>query len=77
MKSEIIKEPQESEQITYPILMEHLTNGYIVLFYSEREGIVVHEGEKFTFRMGQRLTWSSAMRKDIWKSFKGEIKISN
>lgn len=73
MKSRIIK---ESEQITYPVLMQETNRRYIVLFNSEKEGIVIHG--MGVYNMGHHSNnWTPATNKEVWKPFKGKIELSN
>lgn len=75
MKSQIIKNEQESAEIAYPILMQDTTFGAVVLFNSENEGIVVHGVGNY--KMGDQCSHWTATNKEYWKKFQGTIEISN
>lgn len=84
MKSKIIPNISESEQpLKYPILMEHPHYKYVVLFYSEQAGMVVHEGiknsqEKPIHNLGHYYhAWRSATDAGSWRKFEGIIELSN
>ncbi len=77
MKSKIIPNTSESEQIVYPILMEHRKYKYVVLFNSEEFGVVLSVGTT-SFKLGfYANVWHPATDEQHWKPFEGTIELSN
>lgn len=62
----------EEPKIEYPILMQNVTFGHIVLFYALNRGILVYGGN-----LGYSTPWCPATDEKIWKRFDGKIELSN
>lgn len=76
MKSKIIQDQESEQQIAYPILMQEVTYGYVILFTSEQTGIVVYGVG--IYKIGAHSHhWTSATNKEAWEPFKGKIELSN
>ena len=63
----------------FPILMQSINDGIVVLFESENCGTVVsdkpnNDDLKLGYTSNAFISWS---RKDVWKKYEGEIILKN
>jgi predicted glycosyl hydrolase (DUF1957 family) len=78
MKVELIESKPESEEIKYPILMQSMANGQIVLFLENQVGVLIVESNASSWLTGHYSdSWINATNKSVWQLFKGKIVLSN
>lgn len=62
-----VEEKQEKE-ITFPCLMRNKAAGHVVLFSSDKTGIVVYEGDEGSPVVGYYCDhWISATEETVWE----------
>ena len=67
---------QKKDKIEFPCLMEFEDGSFVVLFYKDKEGIII-QGKQASFRLGEYVkTWNN-INHDCWKKFEGTITLKN
>lgn len=76
MKSKKLPNPESPPEKDLPILMEYKDKSFVVLFYEEKSGVVVH-CEDPQYHVGYyAMDWINYKDSD-WHPFDGEITLSN
>ena len=71
-------EGKQEKEIIFPCLMRHVRNGSVVLFSSDKVGVVVQKGDKGSCDVGHHCDyWVSAANENTWEPFKGTVTLSN
>lgn len=73
IKVEVLQTVKEPNKIKYPVLMEGINTGRIVLFYRENTGIIL-KGENQGLPLCTALPCTDTA---VWKKFKGTITLCN
>lgn len=62
---------KESDDLSFPVVMEHVKDGHLVLFTEPTTGILLDNS--FT----SVTTWIEHTDTEVWKKFKGTVTLSN
>lgn len=76
MKVEVKKKNEINGPFEFPVLMENADCELLVLFMSDRHGIVVKNNEYWPIWSISN-SWVSCYDKSEWKKFEGEITLKN
>ena len=57
-----------NDRITYPLARKHREHGFIVLFFSEKHGVVIDRGLTILVKQGETSSiWSSCNNSERWE----------
>lgn len=77
IKVECVEVEKKTKSIEYPIIMESVSNGAVILFTELTSGVLLRPG-----LAGERIgdwsdDWIRATYSEAWRPYKGEIKLYN
>ena len=73
-----VKCEEEKVEYSFPMLMEAVGTGFIVLFTSETVGVVINKGSSVLWAVGEYCDeWLTCDDKNHWKKFTGTITLEN
>ena len=75
IKTQVITETKK--ELDFPILMEAVSSGKMVLFTSEKAGTVVEISSSSDEVGYYSDRWIDASNTEYWKVFEGELRLSN
>lgn len=67
----------ETPTLRYPVLMQAVGNGHIVLFSEETKGTVLYGGEAHLAVGHYTDSWKPATNRDNWAPFTGTLPLRN
>ena len=77
MKTKFKGEPKIENNSEYPVLMESLKNGEVVMFFGENSGVRLKCCKDWTAEENFSYEWKSIYDESVWKKYEGSVTIQN
>lgn len=75
MKSTI--DTSTKPEAIFPVLMQSVANGYVVMFTGENTGTIVYDPNNFYGLGNYGDDWQEWYKEEYWKKFEGTITLEN